>query len=307
MNIRFLATVVVIACISTQSDAAPITQYRYSLIDNPDADVEQGERTSAIGINTAGDIVGSFGRHGFLYRNGTFQTIDVPGAYSTSATGINARGQIVGSFFVETGSERGSHGFIYDDGVYTTFDVPGAGTVNGAATRAFGINNRGEIVGSFDMQVGTGAETHGYLFSGGVFTIIDVPGAYFTQAFGINDVGDIVGSTAFPGVGGDSGFLYSRGDFSVLNNPASSAPSGAGLVTVATGINNRGQIVGLFTLAGAYRAFVYNDGVYTTLLAPPYADSPIIAYGINNAGVIVGTLNSASGVHGFLAVPTHEP
>jgi len=67
---------------------------------------------------------------------------------------------------------------------FTTIDVPGA--VPGS-TRGGGINNSGQIVGSFVA----GATTHGFLDTGGSFTTIDVPGASGagTVASGINDAG----------------------------------------------------------------------------------------------------------------------
>jgi probable HAF family extracellular repeat protein len=184
--------------------------------------------------------------------------------------------------------------------VFTTYDVPGAGTVNGAATRAYGINAAGQIVGDFDSTTGT----HGYVYDGATFTILDFPGADFTQAFGINDAGDIVGATSFAGVGGYSGFAYTNGQFVKLDNPAASSPGGS-LVTIAQGINSRGQIVGLFTDVGAYRAFVFDKGVFTTIDLPPGADNENFALGVNNAGRIVGYYNSATGNHGFLASPVH--
>ena len=59
--------------------------------------------TQALGINTSGEIVGTFGDasggfHGFLISNGTFTTIDVPGATVTQALGINTSGEIVGTY-----------------------------------------------------------------------------------------------------------------------------------------------------------------------------------------------------------------
>src|SRR5690242_19996749 len=70
---------------------------------------------------------------------------------------------------------------------FTTLDVLGA-----ANTRAFGINDRGQIVGFFN----TSAEGHGFLYSGGSFTSIDPPGALGrSSASGINHTGEIVGSS----------------------------------------------------------------------------------------------------------------
>jgi probable HAF family extracellular repeat protein len=66
--------------------------------------------------------------------------------------------------------------------------VPGA-----IFTEASGINDAGQIVGSFADNSGFG---HGFLDTGGSFTQIDVPGAIFTEASGINDAGQIVGRIA---------------------------------------------------------------------------------------------------------------
>jgi hypothetical protein len=74
---------------------------------------------------------------------------------------------------------------------YVTVDHPDA-----AATTLFGINARGDIVGSYVDQSGT---SHGLLLRDGEFTSIDVPGAEGTDARGINPAGDIVGGYWLPG------------------------------------------------------------------------------------------------------------
>ena len=60
------------------------------------------------------------------------------------------------------------------------------------STSAAGINNRGEIVGSYTDSSGT----HGFIFANGVFTRFDVsfPSINVTRtaAAGINDLGEIV-------------------------------------------------------------------------------------------------------------------
>ena len=116
--------------------------------------------------------------HGFLFSGGTFTPIDVPGAQATSSNDINNAGLIVGFFTDAAGNTRGYQRNL--DGSFTFIDAPGAI----ATFIEGGINNRGDIVGDFDDPTGT----HGFLLSGGVFTIIDVPGAdNFTAAIGIND------------------------------------------------------------------------------------------------------------------------
>lgn len=55
---------------------------------------------------------------------------------------------------------------------------------------AYGINNSGQIVGTYEDTKGN----HGYYFDGTTFNTIDYPGAALTIAYGINDKGQIVGT-----------------------------------------------------------------------------------------------------------------
>ena len=149
--------------------------------------------TIARQINDAGQIVGTYQAdsapyHGFLLSDGTYTTIDVPGAQYTLATAINNSGQIVGGFADATGT----HGFLKDGSQFIVIDVPGS--ANAGAT---GINKFGEIVGEYDDDSGA----HGFLRQGNTLTTFDVPGAFATVPMGINDAGQIVGY--FDGVPGD--------------------------------------------------------------------------------------------------------
>jgi len=79
-------------------------------------DVPDATSTQPLGVNMAGQIVGTFddatGRHGFLTDGTTFTTIDVPDATRfTLAYGINAVGQIVG-WFGDAIGVLGVHGFL---------------------------------------------------------------------------------------------------------------------------------------------------------------------------------------------------
>jgi probable HAF family extracellular repeat protein len=307
-----VATILLALYLSGFAFSMPVESYIFTTIDDPAANPLNSERSMATGINSSGEIVGNVignhGGYGFLYRDGVFTTIKVPGASYTLPTGINARGEIVGTF----SDNNGSHGFLYSGGIFTTLDVPGAGNPNfSGATRANGINARGEIVGDFDVCTNMGCLTHGYvLHKDGTLTIFDFPGAYSTQAFGINAAGDIVGSMGLPGVGGSSGYFYSGGTFTAINDPNAVPPSiGASIVTTPTGINDAGQIVGFFTDIGSFRGFLYDRGTFTTLSPPPGTDNETFPLGINSAGQIVGyfngVINGVGGNHGFLATPTH--
>lgn len=129
----------------------------------------------------------------------------------------------------------------------TLFAVPGS-----TSTGATGINNAGQIVGSYTDTTG---RTHGFLDTNGAFITLDFPGSTSTQPTGINNLGQIVGFYS----GG--AFLYANGTFSNLPIPASSFPrpySGTGQI----GINDSGQIVG--TTADD-RGFLYANGQLTYL------------------------------------------
>jgi probable HAF family extracellular repeat protein len=157
-------------------------------------------------------------------------------------------------------------------------------------TSAVGINDLGQIVGSFQDAIGT----HGFLYSRGTYTTLDAPTAPpgTTSAAAINNLGQIVGQAHIPGAGG--GFLYSGGTFTPLAAPA-------------TGINDLGQIVGSRDSLG----FLYSGGTYTTLDDPfaihdkfQVTTTGTFAYGINNSGQIVGYYTNGAGFaptfHGFL-------
>jgi probable HAF family extracellular repeat protein len=138
----------------------------------------------------------------------------------------------VGTFLDAGGAQ---HGFLLDKDVFTPIDFPGA-----AGAAAFGINNRGQIVGLFGDTAGA---EHGFLLDDGMFTQIDVPGGTDTNADVINDRGQIVGHVG--AVGAFHGFLLDKdkGVFTPIDFPGATQ-------SAAIGINNRGQIVGYFFDAG---------------------------------------------------------
>jgi probable HAF family extracellular repeat protein len=53
-----------------------------------------------------------------------------------------------------------------------------------------GVNDAGAVVGEYTDSSG---RNHGFLWQGGSFTPIDVPGAVHTVASGVNDAGAVVG------------------------------------------------------------------------------------------------------------------
>jgi len=180
------------------------------------------------------------------------------------------------AMFVFGGVKTAFAGTIYS---FTTFNAPGA---SGFGTNAYGINDSGQIVGSFFDAGNT--TTHGFVNTGGSFTTIDVPGATRTAAYGINHSGQIVGW--FRDALGDHGFVDAGGSFTTINAPGATN-------TYAYGINDSGQVVGSFVDALGSHGFVDTGGSFTTL--------PGTATGINNSGQIVGSFGLYTG-GSFMAI-----
>jgi hypothetical protein len=85
-----------------------------------------------------GQIVGTyFDAHGFLYRGGSYSTIDDPLATQTVAQGINNAGEIVGYY----SDQGGVHGYLLVGGLYAPIDNP----LNTNGTFAQGINAAGVV------------------------------------------------------------------------------------------------------------------------------------------------------------------
>ena len=125
--------------------------------------------TSAMGINDAGSIVGTYNdindvAHGFLYSNGAYTNFDCPNSTATNASGINASGQIVGFCWYNSTY----HGFLLSNNVYTPIDFPQA-----ALTYLYDINDAGAMAGAFQDPAG---HFHGFTYSDGLFNPVDVLG-----------------------------------------------------------------------------------------------------------------------------------
>ena len=100
-------------------------------------------------INNAGVIVGSYNlgavstspSHGFMWQNGVFTTIDVPGSQDTGPTKINDNGVIVGSDIDSLGVPRG---FALSKGQFFNL-VPNSG-----GTEIHALNNFNNVLGEED-------------------------------------------------------------------------------------------------------------------------------------------------------------
>jgi probable HAF family extracellular repeat protein len=160
---RFLCSLVALGLlvgVTGRTMAQPT--YTFATLDVPGASYAS---TIPTGINSSGQIVGYFqdaagNDHGFLFDQGSYTTLDVPGGTGTWAIGINDSGQIVGSYRDAANNDRG---FLLDQGSYTILYVPGS-----YGTYAHGINAAGQIVGYYWDHTGQ----HGFLLDNGSYTTL---------------------------------------------------------------------------------------------------------------------------------------
>ncbi len=249
-----------------------------------------------IAINDTGQIVGSSGflipsNNGFLpsvedgrafvWENGLFSDLgnlaNLEG-FSSEAFDINDSGQIVGRSQVNSLDPFGNsfspnHAFLWENGTMTDL-----GTFGGVNSSAFGINNRGQVVGSVENNSG---EERAFLWQDGMITDLGTLGGSTSVAVRINDSSQIVGG-AETSSGNQHAFLWENGVITDLGTLGGSSSS-------AFDLNNSGQVVGHADLEGSFNhhAFLWQDGTMTDL--GTLDDLPTSeANGINNAGQVVG-------------------
>ena len=150
-----------------------------------------GIQTVVTGINTAGATVGYWNdnhsnTHGFVYENGTFIPVSVPGCTILIPKGLNSS-TIVGQCI--TSSER--YAFLKQGRSFTNLKFPGA-----LSTNAHSIDASGEVIGLYEDS---SFVYHGFLWWHGAFVeTFDLQGATLSDdAFtrlSLNDMGQIVGT-----------------------------------------------------------------------------------------------------------------
>jgi hypothetical protein len=149
------------------------------------------------------------------------------------------------------------------------------------STIAYGINNRGDVVGWYLIPwVGNdeGVINQGFLLKDGVYAIVQI-GPTNTEVYGINDRGQMVGEA------GGRAFIITDAVPSFLD-----LGGGPHTATAAIDINNNGDIAGIRRDAPDFRdkGFVRKaDGSLYTIVYPGIAHTEV--FGINDDGIVVGS------------------
>ena len=186
----------------------------------------------------------------------------------SAAYATNNAGATVGSASIPQGGW--THAVLF-----TANGIQDLGTLGGASSDAWGINNAGVVVGQARASIAAGADYYvPFYYDGSMHQMSSSSGL----ARGINSAGRIVGQIDL------RGFVYDskKHTIEVLN--------GFGSNTTASAINDPGQIVGYAdlprTVCCVIHAFMY-DGLIHDLgtLGGDFS----FAFAINNRGEIVGS------------------
>ena len=169
---------------------------------------------------------------------------------------------------------------------FDTINVPGA-----TRTSATG-NSPTAIAGELDDANG---DTHGFILRNGVVTTIDVPGAASTGLNGINASGTFTGTYFDTNANRSFAFVSRDGVLTKLDPPGAIHSQGGFL-------NSQGEVVGGHRNSSGRRlAFLWRNGVFTTIDPSPGSAIGPVAFGINDRGQIVGTyVDTDDDRHGFL-------
>jgi probable HAF family extracellular repeat protein len=152
-----------------------------------------------LGVNDHDKAVGFWtdndgNNHGFTYnvKTGHYSEVNVSGFAGTTATAINNEGDIAG--FVSNNGGLTDEGFIKTGNKVQIL----AGPKGATSLMVLGINDKGQVVGSFTDAT---MATHGFLYDekSNTYTTIDDPHALksgpnaMTVVNGLNDKGQLVG------------------------------------------------------------------------------------------------------------------
>jgi len=218
---------------------------------------------------------------------------------SKSSTGqhINDSRKISG--FEEDSSGNASAWYL-DCGTFTAL-----GALGGTYSGALGINDSNMIVGWAQIAGGR-HRAFTWTSGGGMINLGTLSGRLDSEAVSVNASSEVVGTVVDLGSPPQNrlAFLY-------LPSPAYSLPAGmnslgtlGGLQSVATSINNSGQVVGgAQDMAGNFRPFLWQNGTMTDLgtLGGESVRPDSRAQAINNNGDIAGWSYTAGGdLHAFL-------
>jgi probable HAF family extracellular repeat protein len=226
--------------------------------------------SSAVGINNSGQVVGwsykasgisSYIKaplndtwHAVLWQNGSITDLGtLSGDNFSQAFNINNRGQIFGwsrKVINNSFADQTAHIFQWQNGTMTNLGnlITPSDTRESFIQR---INNKGQVVvGTVSRSTG---EIAAFAWQNGTLTNLGNFGGRYSEAIDINEVGTVVGYSSISS-GTMHAFIWRNSKMRDLNNFL--PPNSGWELNYASGINNKGQIVGLGKHNGVTAAFL---------------------------------------------------
>jgi hypothetical protein len=299
------------AASASTTPASYASGYRFQTLDNAH-DVTFNQ---LLGINDEGLIAGYFGsgaaghpNQGYQlhapYYQDDYRSENFPGSVQTQVTGLNNRGVTVGfwSSMNTASMVNNNFGFAEYNGTFHNENFPTGNPDSPPVDQLLGVNDEGIAVGFYTDGAGT---NHGYAVDIWThrFTPItdpEAPGTSLTAA-AINDYGQVAGLYTNPANGTTDGFYLHGRHFTDLAVPGASS-------TQALGLNNRGEVVGFYTV-GTGSSAVTHGFTWTARHGFRTVDDPngigtTTVNGVNDRGQLVGFYTDAAGnTDGMLATP----
>jgi len=211
-----------------------------------------GPQTGATAVNQRGWITGwSLGAKNFqraiLWDGSTLRDLGSADDNWSYGYAINIDGVVAGASSVPNDAFH-QHAAVFQNGA-----VKDLGTLGAYTATAFGINDRGRVVGS--SLAGASSQLHAFVYDLPNGPMRDVSPKAFCWLNGVNNSGDAVGACK-PG-DRNHAFIWTNDAFIDLNDAISDP---AWLLTTATAINDRGQIAATAS---------HNGGAFQAVLLTP--------------------------------------
>jgi probable HAF family extracellular repeat protein len=164
--------------------------------------------------------------------------------------------------------------------ILTSYSIIDLGTLGGTLSYAYGINNRGQVVGTSELACN--CKGHPFLWSSGVMHDSDPPGGGSSEddAYGINNLGQVVGD-AF-----GHPFIFSRGI----------GMTDLGVAGFGFAVNDNGDVAGKLSVPP--HAFLWKDG-HVLDLGTLTGNGVSTATGLNNQHEVVGQAAGLNFMHAF--------
>jgi probable HAF family extracellular repeat protein len=234
------------------------------------------------GINAGGVVVGDHRTpENFLARAArwvgeTYEdlgSLDETSAGTTIARAVNNDGLVVGYSDIPSSVSGGTRGFTWT----STGGMQEIATLGGEISRAFGVNNDGDIVG--ESNATAGGPLRAFIRRSGETTLTDLGtlGGTSATASKINDTDQVAG-TSLTESGEQRAFIWSQS-----GGMTNLGVLGSGTYSIGRGINASGAVVGDSDL----RAFLWTSKYGMIDLGTP-AGQQSLAHAINANGVVAG-------------------